>query len=304
MNAPLRTHRDMLRAFRERNGPMIRLSLPYLIEQFEQMEPLSRLPDGGTPDKPVTYGEVSFPLFMAQWALEQLTNSSLYRPYLRTSWQLSQQLLAAIRAQTANTTDYTRQLTPFELYGIKNNYQQYKTALLAELGAFNVYFVTQQGGYDMYTLLQSGESLFPADLRTKVPEALIDAREAAKALAYEVPTACGFHTFRVMESVLRRYHTHVTGGKAPPKVRNIGVYLNSMRQAKKGDEKVLGALKQMADLHRNPLIHPEVVLTEDEAIATLGMAISVITAMLSVLPVLPTTTATAVAAVAASPSGP
>jgi hypothetical protein len=273
---------------------MIRLSLPYIFELAEPLEALSRLPEADAP-----YSEVSFALFMAQWTLENFT-TSLYSPYLRTSWQLSQQLLTVLRGHTANS-DQTRQISRWELFGIKNTYSQYKTALHAELGSFNVFFVTQQGGFDMHTLLQTGESLFPADLRTKVPEALVDAREAAKALAYEVPTACGFHTFRVTESVLRRYYSHVTGGAAQPKVRNIGVYLNALRQTKNGDEKILGALKQMTDLHRNPLIHPDVVLTTNEAIATMGMAISIVTAMLVALPVPPQTTTTAVAAVPVIP---
>jgi hypothetical protein len=271
---------------------MIRISLPFLFEISEQLEGISRLPDKDSPAE-----EVHIPLYMVQWALENLTGTSLYRPYLRTSWQLSQQLLDAIKAITSDSSGQI--VKSWQLFGIKNTYAQYKTALLAELGAFNVFFVRQQGGFDMYTLLQSGESLFPTDLRTKVPEALVDAREAAKALAYEVPTACGFHTFRVTEAVLRRYYAHVTGGAAPPKIRNIGVYLNALKQSKKGDEKVLGALKQMTDLHRNPLIHPDVVLTTDEAIATLGMAISVITAMLAVLPVPPPTTTTAAATASA-----
>ena len=269
--------------------------MPYIFELLEQLAAIERLPELDTP-----YSQISFPLFMAQWTLEAFTNSSVYRPYLRTSWQLSQQLLTSIRGITANT-DQTRNITSYELYAVKSNYQQYKTALLAELGAFNVYFVTQAGGYDMYSLLVSGESVFPSDLGVKVPEAIVDAREAAKALAYEVPTACGFHAFRVMEAVLRRYYAHVTGGAAPPKVRNIGVYLNAMKQATKGDTKILGALKQMTDLHRNPLIHPEVVLTVEEAIATLGMAVSVITAMLTALPVPPPTTSIALAA-ASSPA--
>jgi hypothetical protein len=267
---------------------MIRLSLPYLLEFTERVDTLPRLPDGE-----VTYSEISFPLYMVQSALENFTNS-LYGPYLRTSWQLSQQLLNNIRSLSANP-DPNRKLLPYELYGVKHTYQQYKTALLAELGSFNVYFVTQHGGYDMHSLLLFGESIFPRELGTKVPEALVDAREAAKAFAYEVPTACGFHVFRVTEAVLRRYFTHVTGGASTPKVRNIGVYLHALRRAKKGDEKILSALKQMTDLHRNPLIHPEVVLATEEAIATLGIAISVITAMLAVLPIQPPTTSSVVA---------
>jgi hypothetical protein len=73
------------------------------------------------------------------------------------------------------------------------------------------------------------------------------------------------------------------------------VYLRAIKQTNKGDDKILAALEQMTDLHRNPLMHPEVILTPDEAIATLGIARSVITAMLAVLPVQPPTTTTAVA---------
>jgi len=69
------------------------------------------------------------------------------------------------------------------------------------------------------------------------------------------------------------------------------VYVRAMRMQNCGDEKILSTLEQMAKLHRNPLIHPEVVLTMNEAIATAGIARSVATAMLDSLPSLaPTTT--------------
>ena len=60
-----------------------------------------------------------------------------------------------------------------------------------------------------------------------------------------------------------------------------------------GDEIILSTLEQMAKLHRNPLIHPEAVLTMDEAISTIGIARSAVTAMLQVLPILAPTTGTA-----------
>jgi hypothetical protein len=138
--------------------------------------------------------------------------------------------------------------------------------------------------------LAFGETLFPGDLAAKVPEATFDAREAAKCLAYEVGTAAGFHIFRVLESVLRRYHSQLTGGGTQPKVRNIGVYLNSLRQKKIGDPKVLAILKQITDLYRNPLIHPEAALTVDEAISIFGISRAVIAEMLPVLPAVPPTT--------------
>jgi len=166
------------------------------------------------------------------------------------------------------------------------------------VGSLPSYFVTQKGDRDTLTLLDHPGRMFPDDLAVKVPEANYDVAEAGKALCFEVATACGYHVFRATEAVLRRYYSHVTGGKAHPKVRNIMVYVRAIRDAKCGDEKILSVIEQMSKLHRNPIAHPEVALTMDEALSTLGMARSVITAMLAALPVPPqTTTTTAVAAV-------
>ena len=79
-------------------------------------------------------------------------------------------------------------------------------------------------------------------------------------------------------------------------MRNITVYVRAIRDAKCGDEKILSVIEHMSKLHRNPIAHPEVALTLDEALSMLGMARSVITAMLAALPVPPQTTAVAVAA--------
>lgn len=180
----------------------------------------------------------------------------------------------------------------YEAFNITSQAAQFKTAMLAELWIFPTYFVTQKESFDTLILLNNGETLFPADLKEKAPEAVFDIKEAGKALAYELPTAVGFHVFRATESVLRRYYTHVTGGTPLPKVRSIVVYVRAMQMQKRGDEKILSTLEQMAKLHRNPLIHPEVVLTTNEAIATAGIARSVVTAMLDVLPALAPTTTT------------
>jgi hypothetical protein len=57
-----------------------------------------------------------------------------------------------------------------------------------------------------------------------------------------------------------------------------------------GEKRIVEAIKQMTKLHRNPLIHPEVILTSEEAIGIIGMARSVIGAMLATLPDAPGTT--------------
>jgi hypothetical protein len=164
--------------------------------------------------------------------------------------------------------------------------------MLAEIGVLPSLFVTQKRGFHIITLLDQGEKLFPDDLHQKAPEAIFDIKQAAMSLAYELATAAGFHAFRATESVLRRYYTHVSGGQPLPKVRNIGVYIRGLRKANCGDETILASLEQLAKLHANPVIHPEAVLTIEEAISTVGMSRSVVAAMLKELPILPPTITT------------
>ena len=82
-------------------------------------------------------------------------------------------------------------------------------------------------------------------------------------------------------------------GKAQPKVRNIAVYVNAMTQARKGDEKVLFLVKQIAERFRNPLIHPDAVLTLDTAFSIHGLVRTAVTEMLQFLPDVEPTTTTA-----------
>ena len=70
--------------------------------------------------------------------------------------------------------------------------------------------------------------------------------------------------------------------------RNIGDYLSKLKELKKGDAKVLAALKDLKDLHRNPFVHPEHSLENaDEAIALLGGVQAVIIPMLKEIPAQP-----------------
>jgi len=264
---------------------VIKIYIPYLLDVFSAIEKLERIKTEES-----EYGDIFTEFYSGQASLESFHNASVFAPYLRSSAYLSNELIRLLKDQNKDF-DMKRKIPFYTMHSVQSKAKEYKIALIAELGVFDSYFVTKKGAFDTNSLLNGGESVFPPDLAKKVPEALFDAREAAKSLAYELPTAAGFHTFRATESVVRKYYHHVTGGTAAPKIRNLGVYLNALKQVGKGDPKVLGALKQMADLHRNPTIHPETVLTVDEAIAILGIAQSVVSTMLVVLPNMPPTTA-------------
>jgi hypothetical protein len=264
---------------------MIRVSLPYIFELCARLDALSTLPNSAK------VGDLFIPLITAATAIGELYGAgSLYGPYLRSSVASASQLNESINHIT--TKNWDDDVTFYEIANVKSRYTTFRTAFTAELGILNCYFVTQKGGYDMLSLLAWGENLFPTDLYSKVPEAQFDVREAGRCLAYELPTASAFHVFRATESILRRYYDHISNKATPPKVRSIGVYVAAMRRANIGNPKVTSSLSQMANLHRNPLIHPEAAISVDEAISIYGIARSAASAMLAELPVATSTTLT------------
>jgi len=62
--------------------------------------------------------------------------------------------------------------------------------------------------------------------------------------------------------------------------RNWGYYIRALTE-KKADRKVIAHLEQIKDLHRNPLIHPEVHLQLAEAVTLFAICTSAIHAMVA-----------------------
>ena len=63
-------------------------------------------------------------------------------------------------------------------------------------------------------------------------------------------------------------------------MRNWGVYIRNLRKCS-ADPKILSTLEQIKDLHRNPVIHPEVQIDIDEALSLVGIAESAISRMIA-----------------------
>jgi hypothetical protein len=274
---------------------MIRISLSYIFILSSRLDVLERLPKEDS-----KLNDLFIEIFGVQQALEEI-NSGLYAPYLRASFNYRVSLLNDIKSFFQPSFDPEKIIQGSQIISLSNQYSQCKAALLGELAVMDAYFVTQKGGFDTSSLLVWVENMFPRDLAAKVPEAVPDIKEGAKCLAYSLPTGAGFHVFRAVESVLRRYHASVTAGKSPPKMRNMGVYVKSLEKSGKGDPKVIAALGQMKDLHRNPVAHPEAILTEDEALAIFGIARSAMGPMLAALPVPDLTTSAPALAATSTP---
>ena len=253
---------------------MQRINLAYFYDLGAAMRPLPNL----KPDTPLSESWVM--LYEAEKQLGFLLESSLLAPAIRSSYETGKKLRTAL----TNGQDWTKKLTMSEVFSVTGAAKDFQTIVRAELGISDAYFVSRKAAYDTITLIQNAEAMFSPDLPSKVTEAIPEIREAGKCLAYELATASGFHLFRVLELVLRRYWEVIGKGRPQPKQKNLGVYLDHMEKHNLGDRKVRATLKQIKDLHRNTLIHPEDVLQVDDAIGLFGIAQSAINAMLKVIP--------------------
>lgn len=259
---------------------MTRISLSYLYNFATSLEPLSGIKPG------MSFEEAFWPIAVARGVVHQLLENSVFAYSIRSARAPGAALIAYIDHLMAEADKPSAaSLGNYEANELNRQFNLFKTVLLAELETLNANFVTQKRGYDTATLIEAAENIFPPELPARVPEAVFDIQEAGKCIAFELPTAAGFHLHRANEAILHRYYDAVTGGKERPKSRNIGDYLAALNTHGVGDPRLKAALKDLKDLHRNPLIHPDQTLESiDDAIALLNGIHNAVVYMLKEIP--------------------
>jgi hypothetical protein len=171
-----------------------------------------------------------------------------------------------------------------EVKSITENINRFETVLRAELNLAFTYSVSQVGILAINSLIASADDVFEG-YKDRVPDiALEDTKEAGRAIAFNLPTAAGFHIARATESVLLKYMAAFDVPKPPDPQRNWGNYTKLMRAVTaqiSPKEKVLTTIDQIRILHRNPLLHPEQSLTMPEALSLWAICCSAIQAMIA-----------------------
>jgi hypothetical protein len=230
-----------------------------------------------------------FALDAAATTIDQAVNSSVYNHLIRQPCRVAaNQLMAQMRQmaeEIMGRQDFEGKLDAFELSQLTARYSKFETLFLGDLQSGALYLVSPKGGFDTDALIEAGLLLFNGALATKVPDAIADVREATRCLAFELPTAAGFHLHRAHEAVLKVYWDNVTGGAPRPKEHNMGVYLRELDKLNKGKAAVRSHLRSVKDFHRNPLMHPEQSLENvDQALDLLAAIRSSIGYMLQEIP--------------------
>ena len=184
--------------------------------------------------------------------------------------------------ESAPSLDMERTIDPMEAFNITNDVQTFETVLGAQLQSLSTYFVSRKLAYETPLLIEEAETLLPEDIRKEVPEAIQDLQQAGKCIAFEIPTAAGFHIIRATEAVIRKYYTASVGKPPKMKMRNWGTYIKNLATAK-ADARVTGFVDHIRETYRNPVLHPEETLTPQDAQVLLGVCVSAIVLMVSAM---------------------
>ncbi len=156
----------------------------------------------------------------------------------------------------------------------------FNQALSLEFGRAPIFLVLPHGVYDTRRLINQAATSYEGYADRLPPEAIEDTNNAGRCIAFGLPTAAGFHIARATEAVMKSYMAAYQCVPLKDSQRNWGNYIQALED-KGANNKVLHHLGQLKDLHRNPMVHPEVTLAMPEALSLWAMCVSVIQGMVA-----------------------
>lgn len=162
--------------------------------------------------------------------------------------------------------DPARPLTGVEVTVILGRRDWFEKCFDREYRAIDVFTVTAKGIYDTRRLMTKPEDKFPDRIRKVLPvQTMMDLKEAAKCLAFEIPTACAFHVCRATEALMLYYYEVLTGHQWPlPKNRDWKAYIDHL--IKEGSPaSITTRLDEIRNMDRNAYAHPDRNVTLEES---------------------------------------
>lgn len=169
-----------------------------------------------------------------------------------------------------STEKFEQEFSSWQFGEIPKKIDAFKSVFAAECTDVDVYSVGQIAIYKTSALVSDGAGIIPPDVRQDVPvETLIEFNSAGRCLAFDLPTACGFHALRGLELVMDDYLKSFGIGS---KKRTWNDYIKALtrltempKTGAKPAPKVAAMLDRMRELERNPLMHPRDTLDAVQA---------------------------------------
>jgi hypothetical protein len=179
--------------------------------------------------------------------------------------RIAARLLFALVQGLLKRDDWEKEITQEEVAQLSTALTSFERHFDEEHKRIAVFTVLQKGIYDMAALMDTPEQKFPDTIRSLLPEQMLyDLRQAARCLAFEIPTACAFHVCRGTEAVMLAYYVLLAKKPWTFKKRDWKIYIEQLAK-EKAPQKITDRLDEIRALDRNTFIHPEVNVTLEEA---------------------------------------
>jgi len=208
-------------------------------------------------------------LTRAQVGFEMFLNEPSIPEMLPTSAHKAKNVHGIIRdCATAAANNAPLTLVP-NAETIRNSVYGFTVTLQDELDRIVSYTVTPKGSLDVRTLVKKLSEYYPKSTLELLDKFITDEIDhAGRCLAFELPTSCGFHILRAVETSMKGY-LHAATGELPKKMnnRNWGEYIQRLEN--NGAHTDLIDVLRVLKSKRNPLMHPTDNLDVDEAISLL-----------------------------------
>lgn len=161
-----------------------------------------------------------------------------------------------------------------------------------ECRGLNIFSLSNIGTHSTSKLLGNAHANLPTDTVARLSSAVIaDIDEAGRCLAFDRPTAAGFHILRAVEPLIVQYLNKLSGVVSPPsRSRSWGAYANALRSSRLSatvDLKIVGMIDHIREFYRNPIMHPEETLTSEQALSLFHTCLSAIVQLDAAIEALP-----------------
>ena len=248
---------------------MYRLNLAIIYDISAILNPLTKL-EGAKKRKKI--------ILMIDTAHKLLANIHEYF-YFHSSFNDIQNTLQILN-DFLQEEDLSIEATKNEIDNIRLAAIKLELSLKNELSIQPSYLVTSKSEHDLDRLTRFPQFVFPNALIKKFPSTEYDVIECCKALAFELPTACGFHLMRIIEVVIRE-HCVKLGLENKDKLdsKTLGQlvcdfekYLDTQIQSNKTDHKIsperklIRVVRELTETDRNPIVHGKVNMSIDDAL--------------------------------------
>jgi hypothetical protein len=208
----------------------------------------------------------SYLILAENWVLAFLKETEELLPMLKETRISAQTLLGNIQAvKGATFGHWMRKITPAQMNDLLQSKEQLENNFEHENRNLSVFTVTRKGIYDTRALIETPEQKFPEQILPFLPQQMLeDFKQAARCLAFGIPTACAFHVCRGTEALIIQYCERLLGHPWAEKRKDWSRYIEVLIE-KEAPEQITSRLREIAKMDRNAYVHPDKTVSLDEA---------------------------------------